>query len=115
MSIIATSKRIIKRGDTPTFKFTITDKDGAAVDLTNITSITFAAKQRLSDANADAIFSLPCTVDAPATDGKCRVTLSTTDTDNVGTFRAEVQIIFTSAAVLTAGQFDLVIEQDVIR
>ena len=105
--------KTIFRGDTPTFVFTITDEAGAAVDLTDITTIKFIAKKSDEQPDADAQFNVACTVDSPATDGICRVKLSSTNTDTAGTFLAELMLNFlTAATTLTAQRVNLIITAD---
>lgn len=106
----------IFRNDTPEFEFTLKDSAGAALDLTNATEVRFMAKPEREADVTDALaqFNRTCSIDAPATAGICRVTLTVTDTNKGGRFIAEVQIKFTSGAVNTADQFLLVIKTDVI-
>ena len=106
------SEQIIK-GDTPTFEFTITDDAGAAVDLTNTTSIKFIAKSSLDLADGSAIFDKTCAVVSPATDGICRVTLDAGDSAVAGIFFAELELRFSDGSIFTATQFLLDILDEV--
>lgn len=106
------SETIVK-GDTPTFEFTIKDDAGAAVDLSSATSIKFIAKSSTSILDANAIFDKTCTVVAPATNGVCKVTLLAADTAVVGIYKAEVELRFTDASIITASQFILEIVDDI--
>ena len=98
----------IYRGDTPTFVFTVTS-GGAAFDLTSAT-VYFSCKNKVSD--SAYIFNELCTIDSPATDGICRVTLSIDDTATSGLHIAELEVT-KSGAVHTVIQFELLIIEDV--
>ncbi len=101
------------KGDTPTFEFTLKDDAGAAIDLTNISTIKFIAKSSLGLADGSAIFDKTCTVSVPATAGICTVTLIAADTATVGIYKAEVELRFTDGTIVTASQFILEIVDDV--
>jgi hypothetical protein len=100
-------EKTIYRGDTPTFTFNI-KQNGLVFNLTGYTAI-FAAK-----VNADAttyLFTETCSISNPLT-GVCTVTLTTADTATAGTYVAEIQLT-KGTSVLTAIQFNLVIEADI--
>lgn len=110
----------IFRNDTPTLLFTIKKKDGTAFDLTTADEMRFSAKFDLDDLDADVKINRTCTIDSPATLGKCRITLTTTET-NTGTTKqfpliADLQGKFAASTVIfTFKQFDLIITEDVIQ
>ena len=103
-------------GDTPEYEFTLEDDDGDAIDLTNATEVRFAAKPELDSQIPDnlAQFNRTCSIDAPATAGICRVTLTIGDTDQAGRYIAEVQVKFSGGAVATVEQFLLIINKTII-
>lgn len=106
------SEQIVK-GDTPTFEFTLTDDAGAAIDLTDVSTIQFIAKTSLDLPDGSAIFDKACAVVAPATGGICNVTLTAADTATVGLYRAELELRFNDGSIVTATQFLLEITDDV--
>jgi hypothetical protein len=76
----------VTRGDRQTFAISITDADGVAVDLTGIT-ITFTAKRRPTDTDAQAVISLSTAAgivtDYDPTLGTATITLDPEDTEDL--------------------------------
>lgn len=109
---MAVADQTIFRGDTPTFKFTVTDSAGVAVNLTGSVP-TFMAKNNLDAPDSRAIFERACTI-TDAANGKCEVKLTAADTANAGDYTAELQLNFSAGTTIqTAGQFKLIISKDV--
>ena len=113
---MSTQKMKIVQGDTPLVVFTLKDRNGDPFDMTNVTEARFMAKDQSSPQVSDAlsIFNVTCTIDAPATLGTCRVTLTAVNTALVGIYNAELQLKSTGSLVNTATRFVLEIEQGVI-
>ena len=105
---------IIVKGDTPTFEFTLTQPDGSAVDLTNVSSMSFSAKVSPDQSNAEAQFTVTPTVKGSATDGIAEVTLSAANTDTAGVYIAELELTFPGSVINTAQRFKLTIEPEII-
>ena len=114
---MTTTRLAIIRGDTPEMVFTLTDRDGDPFDLTGVTEARHMAKIQTDPQvdDADAQYNVVCTIDAPATLGICRVTLTSANTANVGIYNAELQLKSPGPTVITAQKFVLEIEQDVIQ
>ena len=73
----------VNRGDTEVFTVRLTDENGAPLNLTNL-SLTFTAKRRPTDTDAQAVIQKTSTdgiaVVIPAAAGVCTVTLDPEDT-----------------------------------
>ena len=77
--------------------FTLQDREGAAVDLTTATAVTF---KMLKKDGTDVKVSGACTVNLPATLGTCYYTVAAGDLDEVGEFEYQIQIT-TASSVIT--------------
>lgn len=104
----AVERKEIYRGDTPTFTFTLTESDGTPYVLTGYTPY-FSAKEDIT--SSIYTFNKTCTV-SNGTGGICETTLTTTDTATAGHYTAELSLI-SGATVITATQFELIINRDV--
>lgn len=81
------------RGDTAIFEVTITDQDGAAVDLTDST-VFFTVKEKQTDVDASALIKKSITVHTDATHGKTTITLSVTETNLArGAYYYDIQVV----------------------
>jgi len=74
--------------------FAIKDGDGAAVDLTDATAVTF---KLIRKGGSVVKVSGACTKNEPNTLGTCYYTLQATDLDEVGEFEYQIQITTTSS------------------
>lgn len=73
--------------------FTLQDNDGAAINLTGCT-VTIKVQKFGSDA---VKFTGTLTIDSAAA-GTCHYTVATTDFDEEGRYKAEIQIVYPAAA-----------------
>ena len=64
------------QGNTAEWEVPVVDQDGAAVDLSSATDLSFLVKTRISDDDVDAVMSYTPTVKDPATAGILEVRLS---------------------------------------
>ena len=104
----------VKQRDTPEFKFTLTDKTGAAFDLTDRT-VQFGLKDSISDADGEAIVDRACSIDAPATLGIARITLTSAETQTPGEYVAEVKVIGSGTERNRTATFIIRIQDAVIQ
>lgn len=109
-----------KRGDTIELSVTVT-RSGAAVDLTDA-DLTFTAKRRYSDADADAVVQKTLgdgiAVVGDAEDGEILVTLDPEDTDSLTrqtVLLCDVQLVESDGRVTTVASGTLTITPDVTR
>jgi hypothetical protein len=96
----------IYRGDTPLLEFTVTDEDGKIIDLTDY-HVYFAVKLKGS-----VVINREASVYDPNR-GLVRITLSTTETDYVGTGLGELEGRTEDGSVNTFGQFKVKFLEDV--
>ena len=90
------SSMTIKRNDTaPPFTATCTDSAGDAIDISNST-VRFHMKDSSGTVKVDAAADI---VSGPA--GTVRYDWIAADTDQVGTFKAEVEVTFADSTVRT--------------
>ncbi len=88
-------------GDTPTLKFTVTNSDGSACDLTNAT-VTFVGA--LYPDAAELAWSATGTI-TNAAGGLCEYTMTADDTGVPGMYDCELHIEWVSGVILTADRF----------
>lgn len=109
------------RGDTAAWDFTITQSDGTAVNLTDAVGIRFTAKNRTSDADADAVITRTVgdgvTVTS-AVNGQVRVQLEAADTSALAAPLAlafDLQLADDHGGVYTVAAGRLEIKADISR
>lgn len=109
------------QGDKHTFDVALTDAAGAPLDLTSV-DITFTAKRRLSDADADALIQKTTasgiTVDADPTTGLATLVIDAADTVGLASGPAlfwDLQIDDGAGDVRTPLSGRLAIASDVTR
>jgi hypothetical protein len=109
------------RGDTQAFALTLTDGDGLALDLTDL-SLTFTAKLRIHDTDAEALIvksdGAGITLGDDPTDGTATLTILPADTESLTSQRTlywDLQVEDSLGAVSTPLSGHLVIGLDVTR
>jgi len=55
----------VPRGGAKTFRFTLTDSGGSAIDLSNLTALKFRAKDDIGDADTDALIDIDINLSDP--------------------------------------------------
>lgn len=104
----------LKKGDRlPVLQMTLKDSDGAALDLTAVTGVTFRMRAR-GDGRASALkVNSAGAVVAPATSGVVEYAWQAADVDTVGVYDAEWSLTYPSGGqtVPTAGYVTVIIEQ----
>lgn len=109
------------RGDTAAWDFTVTEPDGTAVDLTDATGIRFTAKDRASDADADARITKTIGSGVTVTNavgGIVRVQLATGDTSALSvplSLAFDLQLSDDAGGVYTVAAGKLEIKADISR
>lgn len=102
----------LKRKEAKTLTFTIKDSAGAAIDVSNPTTVDFTAKDKLggtviiSKVNADFDKSLAST-------GVVKVTLTSTDLDYVGMLIGELKTTFSATNIDKSDYIKFVIREAV--
>lgn len=98
----------IKKGALrPSFDMTLTDGTGAAVPLTEATSVTFRMRP-IGPGNAFKVSSAMQIVSAPA--GTVRYDWTGTDTDTVGYYEADVRVLFGTTPMIFPSKGMLLVE-----
>jgi len=91
-----TAKNLYKNDYGFDLDFTLKDSDGAALDLTNATAVTFKMVKingTITKVTGD------CTIDEPKTLGTCSYTVQEGDLDEVGEFNYQIQITTASSLI----------------
>lgn len=102
---------VIVKGDKGfNISFTVLDSDGAAVDLTTVSSVTFKMKKLNATTNK---VSGACVV-VSATDGTCTYTVGSADMDTIGTYQAELVLTYSASKVISAVTEDIVVVEDLV-
>jgi len=105
--------KTLKQGEGKNFKFTVTDSDGAVVDITTST-LTFTVKRKKSDSTAlieklDAVFDK-----TDAVNGIAKVNLDEDDTNlSPRQYIAELKVYFSASSVEKSQDIIIIIEQAV--
>ena len=84
----------VVKNDTKTWKLTVTDADGTAIDISGYL-VFFTVKQNLSDEDVNAIIkqNVVCPSDADSIAGICRIALTSTDTNvAIGTYYYDIKM-----------------------
>jgi len=103
----------IKRGDTWSRQLIFTDENNLPIDITGYT-IRFTAKEKISDADVDAVFAKVITVHEDAVNGISQLELSKTDTDlDAGSYLFDVQITTDEEEVYTVLEGLINISRDI--
>lgn len=87
---------------------TVKNSSGTVIDLTDVTTATFKMKALNSATNK---VSRACTISIPAL-GRCYVTMQPADTDVLGNFKAEIELVYDDGKILTADLDDVFIKED---
>lgn len=109
------------RGDTAAWDFTVTEPDGTAVDLTGASGIRFTAKDRASDADADAVITRTVGDGVTVTNaagGIVRVQLEAADTSALSaplSLVYDLQLADASGGIYTVAAGRLEIKPDISR
>lgn len=99
----------IKKGDTETVIFTVTDDVGAAINLTGAT-VYFTVKKKIDDPDSKAIIQKSWTSHTTPAGGITTLILSKDDTyKQVGTYLWDFQIKASGGAITTADLGEFVI------
>jgi hypothetical protein len=93
---------LIRNDKTFPLSFTVTDSDGAVVDLTGA-QITF--KMALQGATTTKVASTSVSI-IVATSGTCSYTVASTDLDTIGLYNAELTLNYTTTGRLLTVQLD---------
>jgi hypothetical protein len=91
----------------PSIEMTLKDRRGLAVDLTDAQSVKLYIAD---DAGTKIVDAQDITV-VDSEKGLCRYDWKNPETQTVGSFTAQVVVVFASGKPQTAGKFSLVIEQ----
>lgn len=114
MSLISTCQATpvihVKRGEAKTVVFTITDKDGNAVDC-NSTTVSFVVEDR--DDQSVVLTKDDASFDKTgAANGILRLALSSTDLDQApDEYTAELKIIFTASSIDKSVDIDFIVDR----
>jgi len=90
--------------------FTVTDSDGAALNLTSVSSVLF--KTRIQGTSGEAALIGSCTIDVAAS-GTCHYTVEENDMDDVGRFEWELEAIYSNKKLTSLGSEAIVIKTNI--
>lgn len=101
------------KGDDVTFTVTITDENGAAVDLTGGV-LWFTVKKNKTDSDSDALIQKQVSSHTTPTGGITAITLTDTDTNQTASqYFYDIQFVNSTSDVTTYGVGNFIILQDV--
>ena len=104
----------LKKGDVlPVLQMTLRDSDGAALDLTAVTAVTFRMRARGDGSAGELKVNSAGSVVAPATGGVVEYAWQAADVNTVGVYDAEWALTYPGGGqtVPTAGYTTVIVEQ----
>jgi hypothetical protein len=105
----------LKSGDTENLFFTFKDSDGEVIDISGAT-LRFSIKEKLSDANADAVYYTTWTTHTDPVNGESKLAISETITATwtPGEYMYQLRVIDTANDVSSTDVGPCIIQENLL-